>query len=1555
MLKWIYNLWRYFWITVFSVLMLLSFLLGIALLLLQFESVQNRIALEIKSSFDEQYYGEISFGKVQGTLPVDLRLSDVAIVYNETDSDDLIILSDTVLAARDIYLRLDLRQSLFNRFTISTASIDHPLINLNRTSDGENLTIARAFERRYSVSGARETSGDGFDTNQLPRLDLQELNISNGIITGNNLHTFLDDDASIKLPKSFIIEDITLRLSLELSAEEQFLGFREFSGKTSSFDFEEFLFRGQVYADDRFFELNRFSLRTAKSNLRFTAAFEGVDIAKADLIGQMKESTLNFRIDESSVLTNEFSDLFPDIPILEQPVEIDLRTVINEENLQLSRLDLRYGKSTVMIYGEASDLAGELDYDLVLDFINLHYDDMAILFPEQQALFPEMGLFTLRGDANGSRFHVKSDVSITSDTGDIEFSGEIDWREKLYYLVEGEIDNLRFEQMPGLALGDSRLNSAFRLEGAGDDIEDATASLFIQIRDSKINDFDLNELDLNAVLDDGFLEPDLTIRQTGDSRLRAYGWIDFMQKEPSINLEGNTVEFNPARLVPDGSVKEGRVNTTFTLNATGSELDNYSGEVFLNIYDSDYGDEYIEEHEFFAFLDKPNSQGRSLRIGGTMLEAEISGSVVPTRIIETTRYWISEISQRISETSVYDIADSELLPPAEVNEDLLENELTIRARIDDLSLINKIFPGFPEITTISNLDATLRSNRETFNIETQLYSDFIELDVLQLDSLVVRANSSYHRGRATDFFEGNFEVLFASLDAAGQQFRNADLYVDAYDEALVLQRFKTIIGDDVELGAMLSAVFSDRDVDIRIMDFYVGDEAYTWQNIEQTPIRIDDSGRVHVNRLEFGNLQERIIIDGTFSESPEDSVSYLFSGIELERISSLINGRVNFSGVLDGTFFTRSIRTDPNFMGDIQVEALRLDNRLVGDVGFRSRFDAENERFDTRLTIRTDSERYQTYLQRNEDIGQDIIVEGFINTLQNAGDAEDALFASFDVTMNEIDLWVLPLIVDGVFEQVEGRARGEGVLKLRRDGLHYDSSFDIIDVNVVPVFLLTTLNLDGNLDLNSENGVTLNNISVRDSNGGTGTLRGNIDFELFGGGTVFDLALDMNSLTFLNNRAGPEIPFYGRGVGTGTVRLMGTNDQPFISTPTPVYLSSNSVFSIPVSTDQSVEGGTRFIQFVDDFSQIIDLNALGNNNGRNGSTNGGIRISDNADLTFMEKFEMDLQFQADDNMLVRIIFDDVTSEILSARGTGRIRLALQDEVFQVFGRFDVAGGDYLFVGGDIFTRRFSIREGGTISWEGDPVNARIDVSATYRARPNINVLRPGQADDTPQRTPVDLILQITGTLDSIENDFFFEFPTGTDISQSATILAIINDEDEKLLQATSILLSGNFVPRDTQLNDLFGSQFGAQGLSTLLSSQISNILNSNISNLDIDLNMTGFEEADLGIALRLFDDRLTLRREGTVTGPNSNLGDFDVTYRINRYFSVEAFMRRESLLPSAVSVGQTQTNEIYGVGVEARVQFNTWGELRDRIWGSVNKLFGSHQKKEEEPDMASSD
>ncbi|MGF1670136.1 MAG: hypothetical protein ACFCU6_06790, partial [Balneolaceae bacterium] len=118
--------------------------------------------------------------------------------------------------------------------------------------------------------------------------------------------------------------------------------------------------------------------------------------------------------------------------------------------------------------------------------------------------------------------------------------------------------------------------------------------------------------------------------------------------------------------------------------------------------------------------------------------------------------------------------------------------------------------------------------------------------------------------------------------------------------------------------------------------------------------------------------------------------------------------------------------------------------------------------------------------------------------------------------------------------------------------------------------------------------------------------------------------------------------------------------------------------------------------------------------------------------------------------------------------------------------------------------------------------------------------------------------------------------------------------------------------------------------------------------LDVDVNLNAFNEVDLGVALRLYNDRIVLRREGQITGEQSDIGDIGATYRINRTFSVTAFHRQDPTLTVSSGTNTRQTQEMNGIGLEAQFQFNTWQEIARRFSKPFRKLFA---KKEREEDL----
>jgi hypothetical protein len=666
----------------------------------------------------------------------------------------------------------------------------------------------------------------------------------------------------------------------------------------------------------------------------------------------------------------------------------------------------------------------------------------------------------------------------------------------------------------------------------------------------------------------------------------------------------------------------------------------------------------------------------------------------------------------------------------------------------------------------------------------------------------------------------------------------------------------------------------------------------------------------------------------------------------------------------------------PSVQGQLTVNRLAIQNRLVGDAVFSSTYNAGNDRFDTQVKLITDPVKYDEYLEDNDNIGQNIVLDGYF--IPPDPDVPQDTLYNFDVRFHEIDMWVLPLIVK-VFDSVEGRASGEGFIRGNLNDFDFHADFQTSNVFAKPRFLETNYFLNGHVVLDRQAGVVIDSVDVTDTQGGRGVLWGTVDLNDFKPITFLDLSFQLNRLQFLNNDYDPDVPFYGTVAGTGQVRLTGANTDLFLQTVEPIEVSSQSAISIPLIEETELSQNGKFIQFVEEFdpgrkSQVsLDEERL-----RQTTLDDNILENAIDDLTFNERFNLDLQFEAPENVNVNLIFDPVTGEVLTANGTGQVRITMQNEEVQMFGRYNINGGDYQFVSGEIFTRRLELESGGSISWQGDPANASLDISAVYRARPSVASLTyqngaSGLSESTgTQRFPVDLILEINGTVSSVQNNYYFRLPNSLDISTNSALSFTINqinrDEQQKLLQATSVLLTGNFIPtqsyneatstlrenltrRSTVINPLISSQV----ISPLLSNQMNALLDSDVSRFDVDFNLNAYNEIDLGIALRLYNDKLIFRREGQITGggPESTfgdrIGDLNATYQINEGLSVTAFHRQDQTLGNFSNRNPNDdiTPSVDGIGIEAKVQFNTWQDLTNRIKNTFRRLLGIKPDNEE--------
>ena len=1039
--------------------------------------------------------------------------------------------------------------------------------------------------------------------------------------------------------------------------------------------------------------------------------------------------------------------------------------------------------------------------------------------------------------------------------------------------------------------------------------------------------------------------------------------INFNSDDRTLAIKGDAGNINLANFFPEKTVAQTALNFDYSVELRGFTPERLQGKANLDVAPSVIGDDTVRAHQLYMDLNSPEASTRQFRLTSSLLDLNISGEVTPADVVSQTRFWSSYLKGRFDS----EIVMRQPIGPNSLDGSLQDRNVVVDGNLQtkDLGLLKRYLPQFPTLYAESDVRFNVNTDGTRLLLSAEMSSDTLAYNNVNFKDANTQFTASFRSDRTlSEFSSVDWEADISKIETESVDLDSTVFDLSVKQDSVYLTQHVGSISDDAQFDMTLQSNVADSVITISVQEFFLGNELYAWVN-EYTPqVRYHRNGEVDFEQFSFQNRNEYFRLQGRLSPSRSDSLIYTLRDINLKRISDLIKGRINFAGVLNGSLVTKSLTSQPTIQGNLNVNRFRMNDRIIGDLRFDSKYNPDKQRFDTQIDIFTDSTKYQDYLESNDGIGQDIRLDGYFVTPDPAA-RQDTVY-HFDANFDQVDLWFLAVIADNVFTEVEGQASGTGYITGNLEDYDFGSQFTTQNVFARPEFLNTNYFLSGPVQFNRDEGVVLDSLRVMDTKGGTGTIWGTVDLNDFDPITYLDLSLDMNRLQFLNNKRDPDVPFFGNVSGTGLVRLSGSNTDMYMRTENPVQVTSDSEVSIPLLEETELQESGKFIRFVDSFDEIYKRSESAVERTDRESERAEEALEQALEeMTFTERFDLDLRFNAPQNLSVNLLFDPVTGEVLTAQGTGQLRITMQDQDVQMFGQYNINGGNYQFVTGEIISRRLQLESGGTIVWEGPPDNARLDISAVYNARPNVSTLlnEDGLSDQNQngsQQVPVDLIVEINGTLNSVENNYYFRLPSTMELSSNSTLQYTLNqinrDEQQKLLQATSILFTGQFIPtqgvgsgtatlsQNLTRGSTYVNPFLSNQVSSLLSNQINTLLNSDVSRLDIDFNLNAYNEVDLGIALRLYNDRLVFRREGQITGSGTQstagdrIGDLNATYRIRKGLSLTAFHRQDQALSNIQASSQAGdvTPYVDGLGIESQVQFNTWNELINRIKG----IFG---------------
>ncbi len=643
--------------------------------------------------------------------------------------------------------------------------------------------------------------------------------------------------------------------------------------------------------------------------------------------------------------------------------------------------------------------------------------------------------------------------------------------------------------------------------------------------------------------------------------------------------------------------------------------------------------------------------------------------------------------------------------------------------------------------------------------------------------------------------------------------------------------------------------------------------------------------------------EEQIRLRGQLADSTFKDLQLQFKIVSLDKITPAIDS-LNLEGEVNGTLnvFQKDGIYLPSSnlrISDFSVNDIRMGEVAIGIAGNR---DLTDFVVNTQIT----------------DNGREKM--GIVGTISNRGEMPEAdLLVNFD----NFDLEPFSPLGEGVIDNIRGDLNGNARVKGRIDNPDFSGILTLDNAGIAIPYLNVDYSFAPNSRVNLVNQTfDFDRIAIRDVAENTrATLDGTISHSFFTDWTL-DLNLDTNNdrLLILNTPFEEEVLYYGTGYINGTGRIYGPTRA--LNIDVEAETARGTSLKIPLSDVASV-GDYSFINFID----------------KN-------RVTTIEKQRVLEEFQgLELKFDLDvtPEAEVQIVTDTETGSTLKGTGAGLLLIEINTKgKFRMFGDFVVVTGEYNYRFGNVINKTFKVNPGGTINWNGEPLEAILDMEAVYSLNANPAPLLDNAAYS--KRIPTDVVIKLTEELESPEIEFAIEFP-GTNSVVQSELEYRLQDPTVEEKNAIFLLAQGSFVNEQSGLNQ--------QAVTGNILQSASSLLNEVLAGDNDKLNLgVSFEQGStfadtqtenrLGVTVstRISDRVLFNGKVGVPVGGASETvvaGDFEIQLLLNEEGTLSAkFFSRESEIQEflAERIGSTQ-----GVGLSYEVDFDSFRELFRKVVG----------------------
>lgn len=583
---------------------------------------------------------------------------------------------------------------------------------------------------------------------------------------------------------------------------------------------------------------------------------------------------------------------------------------------------------------------------------------------------------------------------------------------------------------------------------------------------------------------------------------------------------------------------------------------------------------------------------------------------------------------------------------------------------------------------------------------------------------------------------------------------------------------------------------------------------------------------LHFEHVILSSDNEKMELTDAVPGIQENHFGLLFENYGLQSLLGFFNpDEALASGILQGRLILENPYGAKGLIADLTIDDFALLTNRMGKLS---------------LNATSNSLSKYTIDMALKDGGIDLDLNGNYTATEQGADLD------IDMDLQKLETQ----FIQGFFSEEIAQPKGYLSAQLKLSGTSnnpvYDGQISFHETAWKVVPLNVGFKIDKETLVFDDKKFSIDQFDIEDAHGNLLTLDGSVRTSTLSNPS-FDLSIETENFSLLNARAEDNNLYYGIVRADANVQISGDRNLPVIRGETRIRKGSELTYVVP-EEKLDIQERDGVVIFVN--SENADDILTGNEN----------EVTSN----IIRGLDIDMAMEIDEDVVFNIVLDQRTDDRLQVQGEAALNLNLDPNgIIGLVGRYELNNGFYQTNLYNLVSRKFDIKPGSSITWSGDPFDAKLDVTAIYQIETSpaplmteiTSGIDTGLASTYQDKTPFMVYLNVKGEFLDPSLSFALDIPkddqSGTDASVYGAVQRLNEQESELNKQVFSLLAFNRFFPTT-------GSDGGSGGGNIISRNNVNQVLSGELnafsnkifenSGFELDFDLDSFTDYRGGAA-----------------------------------------------------------------------------------------------------------